>query len=68
MSKIVLTKRELKEVFELFEKMHETDYATVTLERANECEIGSNLTATIYITHKDVEGNFTVTITDETDW
>lgn len=45
-----------------------SDYGSVTLESSNESGIGSVLKATFTVTHKDVEGDFTVTITDEKDW
>ena len=69
MNKITLNARELQEVFDLFNKMNESsNYGTVTLESSNESGIGSVLTATFYVTHRDVEGDFTVTISDEKDW
>jgi hypothetical protein len=53
----------------MFQKMNESsDYGSITLESSDENEIGSVLKATMYVTHKDVEGDFTVTITDENDW
>lgn len=69
MYKITLTARELQEVYDLFNQMNESsDYGSVTLESSNESGIGSVLKATFTVTHKDVEGDFTVTITDEKDW
>lgn len=69
MNKITLTARELQKIYDLFNKMNESsDYGTVTLESSNESGIGSILEATFYVTHREVEGDFTVTITDEGDW
>lgn len=69
MNKIRLNARELKKIYDLFEKMNESsEYGTIELEQTDSNEIGSVLLATMYVTHKDVEGNFTVTISDESDW
>jgi len=69
MSKITLNQTELNKVYNFFSEMNESaEYGSVTLERTNECEIGSVLTATMYVTHRGVEGDFTVTITDEVNW
>lgn len=68
MNIIRLSRRELEKIYTLFNKMNESeDYGSVTLEQTSE-SIGSLLTATFYVTHKEVEGEFTVTITDESDW
>jgi len=67
--RIRLTARELQKIYDMFQKMNESsDYGSITLESSDENEIGSVLKATMYVTHKDVEGDFTVTITDENDW
>lgn len=69
MHRIRLTARELQKIYDMFQKMNESsDYGSITLESSDENEIGSVLKATMYVTHKDVEGDFTVTITDENDW
>lgn len=69
MHRIRLTARELQKIYDMFQKMNESgDYGSIILESSNENEIGSVLKATMYVTHKDVEGDFTVTITDESDW
>ena len=69
MHRIRLNARELQKIYDMFQTMNESsDYGSITLESSNENEIGSVLKATMYVTHKDVEGDFTVTITDESDW
>ena len=68
MSKIRLTARELQKVYDLFNKMNEGEYSSIELKQSKGNEIGSILTATMYVTHRDVEGDFTVTITDEMEW
>jgi len=69
MNKITLSAREIEKIHQLFNKMNESsDYGSVTLTTEGGNGIGSVLTATFIVTHKDVEGEFTVTITDESDW
>jgi hypothetical protein len=70
MNKITLNARELQEVFDFFNKMNESsDYGTIVLEQSDDGNgIGTILTATMYVTHRDMEGDFKVTITDENDW
>jgi hypothetical protein len=69
MNKITLSAREIEKIYQLFNKMNESsDYGSVTLKTEGDNGIGSVLTATFIVTHKDVEGEFTVTITDESDW
>lgn len=69
MNKITLNARELQKVYDFFSQMNESsDYGTVTLESSNESGIGSVLKATMYVTHRGLEGDFTVSITDESDW
>ena len=69
MNRIRLNARELQKIYDMFQKMNESsDYGSIILESSDENEIGSVLKATMYVTHKDVEGDFTVTITDESDW
>ena len=70
MSKIRLTARELKKIYDLFNKMNESsDYGTIELKQSNTGNgIGSVLKATMYVTHREVEGDFTVTISDEMEW
>lgn len=67
--KIRLNQRELNRLKELFDTLNESaEYGSVELSQHSETEIGSVLTATFLVTHKDIEGDFTVTITDESDW
>ena len=68
MSKIRLTARELQKVYDLFNKMNEGEYSSIELKTSKGNGIGSILKATMYVTHRDVEGDFTVTITDEMEW
>jgi hypothetical protein len=69
MNKITLSAREIEKIYQLFNKMNESsDYGSVTLATEGNNGIGSVLTATFIVTHKDVEGEFTVTITDESNW
>jgi len=69
MNKITLNARELEKIYTIFNQMNEgIDYGTITLEQSDNTGIGSVLTATIYVTHREVEGDFTVTITDEKYW
>ena len=69
MNKITLNARELQKVYDLFNKMNESsDYGTIELEQSGDNGIGTVLKATMYVTHREVEGDFTVTITDESDW
>ena len=69
MNKITLNAREMEEVYQFFNNMNESsDYGSITLEQSENTGIGCTLKATVYVTHKDVEGDFTVSITDENDW
>lgn len=69
MTKIQLNKNEIQKLSELFEKMNECDsYGTVTLTQEGNNSIGTSLKATFYVTHKEVEGEFTVNITTDEDW
>ena len=66
---IHLCRREVDRLKELFDLLHETgDFGSVVLNQSNESGIGSVLTATFLVTHKEVEGDFTVTLTDESSW
>ncbi len=69
MNNIRLNQREVNRLKELFDLLNELkDYGSVTLNQDNESGIGSVLTATFAITHKDIDGEFTVTISDESNW
>ena len=69
MNTINLNRREVERVYELFNRLNESgDIGSVILIQEDTNGIGSVLTATFYVTHKDEEGEFTVSITDEKDW
>jgi hypothetical protein len=69
MNKITLSRREIEKLYLLFNRLNESsEYGSVTLSEEGGNGIGGVLTATFCVTHKDVEGEFTVTITDENDW
>ena len=69
MNIIKLNRREVEKLYNLFNTMNECDdYGYVTLEQTIDNGIGTNLKATFCVTHKETEGEFTVTITDESDW
>lgn len=69
MCKINLNRREVERLYEIFNKLHETgDFGCVVLEQQNDSGIGSILNATFQVTHKDIEGDLTVCITDESEW
>ena len=69
MNNVSLNRREVKRLNELFDLLNDSgDYGSVKLEQFNESGIGSVLTATFVITHKDIDGEFTVTISDESNW
>lgn len=69
MNKIRLTAKEVQKVYDFFQKMNESsDYGYIELEQTEGGGIGSILEATMYVTHKEVEGEFTVTITDQMEW
>lgn len=66
---IRMNKRELYRLVELFDSFNQQkEYGSVTLAQHGDNGIGQVLTATFVIEHKDVEGEFTVTITDEENW
>lgn len=66
---IRLNRREVDRLKELFDLLNQSkDFGSVVLDQHSENEIGSVLTATFAIEHKEVDGEFTVTISDELDW
>jgi hypothetical protein len=68
-TQIRLNEREIDRVHDLFHRMNTAgNFGSVVLTVDGETEIGSRLKATFYIEHEDVDGDFTVTITDESDW
>lgn len=70
MNTIRLCRREVRRISELFDTIHQTgDVGFVTLTQdAEDSGIGYELRATFQITHRDTDGEFTVTITDHRDW
>lgn len=68
MRKIRLTARELQKIYDLFNKMSEGEYSSIELKESKGNGIGTILKATMYVTHNGVEGDFTVTISDEMEW
>ena len=68
-NKIVLRRDELEDIYNHFQKIYEDqDHGLVTLEYDNSSGIGGILTATFHAKIGDIFGDFTVTISDETDW
>ena len=70
MNTIRLCKREVERIKELFDTIHTTGsvgFVTLTQD-AEDSGIGYELRATFQTTHKDTDGEFTVTITDHRDW
>ena len=69
MNIIRLNRRELNRVLELLNLFNDTgDYGYVELVQESDSGIGSVLTAKFIIEHKEVNGEFTVVITDEEQW
>ena len=67
---IVLSSRELKRISSIAEELYganPTDWSSVRIN-VYSCEIGSTVTATYNIKHKELTGEFTVTITNEENW
>ena len=66
---IRMNKRELHRLVELFDRFNQQkEFGSVTLAQHGDNGIGQVLTATFVIEHKDVDGEFTVTISDEENW
>jgi hypothetical protein len=66
---IRLNQRELHRLAELFDSFNQQkEYGSVTLTQHVDNGIGQVLTATFVIQHRDVDGEFTVTITDQENW
>lgn len=69
MNKIVLNVEAVERLYKLFNTLNESkDFGHVTLESEGDNGIGDTITATFDIIHKDIDGQFKVTITDENDW
>jgi hypothetical protein len=69
-NEITLNCRELKRIQSIAEEIYGTDpndWASIRINM-DSCEIGSTVTATYNLVHKDLVGEFTVTITDEENW
>jgi Ca2+-binding EF-hand superfamily protein len=61
MSKLTLTPKEIKKLYEMFNTLHETeDYGTIELNELDD----STITATFSVTHREVEGEFTVILSE----
>ena len=66
---IRLNRRELNRVLELLNLFNDTgEYGYVELVQESDSGIGSALTAKFNIVHKEVDGEFTVIITDVEHW
>ena len=69
MNIVRLNCRELNRILELLNLFNDTgDYGFVKLMQESDSGIGSVLTAKFNIEHKEVDGEFTVVITDEEQW
>ena len=69
MNTIRLNRRELNRILELLNLFNDTgDYSYVELVQESDSGIGSVLTAKFNIEHKEVDGEFSVVITDEEHW
>ena len=69
MNKIVLNSEAVERLYKLFNRLNESkDFGHVALESEGNNGIGDVITATFYVTHKEVKGEFKVTIIDENDW
>ena len=69
MNTVRLNRRELNRVLELLNLFNDTgDYGYVELVQESDSGIGSVLTAKFNISHKDIDGEFTVIITDVEHW
>ena len=66
MNTIRLNRRELNRILELFNLFNDSgEYGYVELMQESDSGIGSLLTAKFNIEHKEVDGEFTVIITDK---
>lgn len=69
MNKIVLNVEAVERLYKLFNTVNESkDFGHVALESEGTNGIGDTITATFYVTHKEIKGEFRVIITDENDW
>ena len=64
-----LNRRHIDRIKQLFDQFPENgEYASVILSQSEDNGIGTIIKATFNIFYKDIEGDFTVTISDEQDW
>ena len=69
MNTIRLNRRELNRILELLNLFNDSgDYGYAELTQESDSGIGSVLTAKFNIEHKEVDGEFSVIITDEEHW
>ena len=69
MNTVRLNRRELNRILELLNLFNDTgDYGCVELVQESDSGIGSVLTAKFNIEHKEVDGEFSVVITDVEHW
>ncbi len=69
MNTVRLNRRELNRILELLNLFNDTgEYGYVELIQESDNGIGSVLTAKFNIEHKEVDGEFTVVITDVEHW
>lgn len=68
-STINLNRAEVNRIQELMDILYkDKKWGSVVLGASGESGIGSVLTATFIIEHEGIDGEFTVTISDERDW
>ena len=67
MNTITLNRREIEKLWELFNTL-QPERGSVTLAQQGNSGIGTVLTATFVVQHHQVDGEFTVTISDESNW
>ena len=64
-----LNRRHIDRIKQLFDQFPENgEYASVILSQSEDNGIGTIIKATFNILYKNIEGDFTVTISDEQDW
>jgi len=69
MNTISLNRREMEKLWELFNTLQpDKSWGSVTLAQQGNSGIGTVLTATFVVQHREVDGEFTVTISDESNW
>ena len=69
MNTVRLNRHELNRILELLNLFNDTgDYGYVEIVQESDSGIGSLLTAKFNIEHREVDGEFSVVITDEGHW